>query len=61
MGRRARGEGQCERRGRPVRRPPLLRLHRPLDNAATFAFNGDHLQLRAVNGALLVEYRATLE
>lgn len=32
-----------------------------LDKAATFAFNGDRLQLRAVDGALLVEYRATLE
>lgn len=32
-----------------------------LDNAATYAFNGDRLQLRAVDGALLVEYRATLE
>ena len=32
-----------------------------LDKAATYAFNGDRLQLRAVDGALLVEYRATLE
>jgi heat shock protein HslJ len=32
-----------------------------LDKAATCAFNGDRLQLRAVDGALLVEYRATLE
>jgi heat shock protein HslJ len=32
-----------------------------LDRAATFAFNGDRLQLRAVDGALLVEYLATLE
>jgi heat shock protein HslJ len=32
-----------------------------LDKAATHAFNGDRLQLRAVDGALLVEYRATLE
>jgi heat shock protein HslJ len=32
-----------------------------LDKAATYAFNGDRLQLRAVDGPLLVEYRATLE
>jgi heat shock protein HslJ len=32
-----------------------------LDKAATYAFSGDRLQLRAVDGALLVEYRATLE
>jgi heat shock protein HslJ len=32
-----------------------------LDKVATFAFNGDRLQLRAADGALQVEYRATLE
>ena len=32
-----------------------------LDKVATFAFNGDRLELRAADGALQVEYRATLE
>jgi heat shock protein HslJ len=31
-----------------------------LENAATFEFNGDRLQLRAADGALQVEYRPTL-
>ena len=32
-----------------------------LDKVATFGFNGDRLELRAADGALQVEYRATLE